>query len=235
MRAVVSAAVYTSGVRARAPAAHLREHVSNRRVASDRQYRKYEVTPQYGKAWQPPGSLPHVRATWQRELGLQVERALRHAEVDAMGPARQRRALRIGLPVASMRARAECSHDCGNRRAQAELPGCQGRGWDVVTRLVEGSDGDRGRSGCYIGGPRQRMPAMRARGLRSCRIGVRKRIADTAALVEIGYRGERQGAAARTGITILVLEEGFRCPTICTSASTDTATSPVPCERAQYV
>lgn len=51
---------------------------------------------------------------------------------------------------------------------------------------------------------------MRAGGLRSCRSRVRERIAHTAALVEIGCRGERQGAAAGTGITILVLTESLR-------------------------
>ena len=43
-----------------------------------------------------------------------------------------------------------------------------------------------------------------------CRTGVEKRIAGTAAIVEIGRRGERQGTAATTGFAILVLTESLR-------------------------
>ena len=45
---------------------------------------------------------------------------------------------------------------------------------------------------------------------RGCRTGVAKRIAGTAAIVEIDRRGEWQGAAATAGFAILVLTESLR-------------------------
>ena len=66
--------------------------------------------------------------------------------------------------------------------------------------------GDGVRSGCYIG----HLAMGCLWGARGCRTGVERRIAGKAVYVEIGRRGERHRAAARTEFAILALTEYLR-------------------------